>query len=69
MSQLQSKQRIQTTVLAFSLIGLMTLSGCSPEVGSEAWCQKLDETHKTDWSTRDAASYAKHCIFRRGKTR
>ncbi len=37
---------------------------CSPEVGSEAWCEKLREKHKADWSTNEAVDFAKHCIFR-----
>ena len=41
------------------------LLGCSPEVGSEAWCKKLDEKPKGDWTTNEAGDYAKHCIFRK----
>ncbi|WP_079254046.1 DUF3012 domain-containing protein [Endozoicomonas arenosclerae] len=40
------------------------LSGCAPEVGSEEWCQALQEKPKGDWSTNDATDYAKHCIFK-----
>jgi hypothetical protein len=36
---------------------------CSPAVGSEAWCKKMNETPKGDWSANDAADYAKHCIL------
>lgn len=36
---------------------------CSPEVGSKAWCEKLAETPKGDWSANEAADYAKHCLF------
>ena len=55
-----------------SQLGLFTLlacsytilTACSPEVGSEAWCKKMDETPKGDWSANMAADYAKHCVFK-----
>ena len=40
------------------------LTACSPEVGSEAWCKKMDETPKGDWSANMAADYAKYCVFK-----
>ncbi len=47
------------------LIVLAVLAAaCSAEVGSEAWCQKLSETPKGDWSANEAVDYAKQCIFR-----
>jgi hypothetical protein len=33
-------------------------------VGSEAWCEKMKEKDKGQWSADDAADFAKHCIFR-----
>jgi hypothetical protein len=38
-------------------------SSCSPEVGSDAWCEKMRETPKGDWSANEAADYARHCLF------
>jgi hypothetical protein len=38
--------------------------GCPPEVGSDAWCEKMKETPKGDWSANDAADYAKNCILK-----
>jgi hypothetical protein len=46
--------------IALSILAI----SCSPEVGSEAWCKKLNETAKGDWSANDAADYAKHCVFK-----
>ena len=40
------------------------LAGCSPEVGSEAWCKEMDATPKGDWSANMAADYAKFCVFK-----
>ena len=39
------------------------LAGCSPEVGSDAWCKDMDAKDKGDWSANDAADYAKHCVL------
>jgi hypothetical protein len=45
-----------------SLLCYLALS-CSPDVGSEAWCKKMNETPKGDWSANEAADYAKHCLL------
>ena len=47
----------------FLLVFVLMALSCSPEVGSDAWCEKLKETPKADWSTNDALSFAKHCVF------
>jgi len=39
-------------------------AGCSPEVGSEAWCKQMKEKPKADWTANEAAEYAKSCVFR-----
>ncbi|BDY04842.1 DUF3012 domain-containing protein [Ferrimonas sp. YFM] len=46
---------------ALALLSLMT--ACSPEVGSEAWCKKMEEKPKGDWTANEATDYAKHCVF------
>ena len=40
------------------------LSGCTPEVGSDEWCQDMVDTPKGDWTTNDAKAFAEHCIFK-----
>ena len=40
------------------------LSACSPEVGSDKWCQNMENKDKGDWTANEAADYAKHCIFK-----
>jgi hypothetical protein len=42
---------------------LFVAIGCAPEVGSEAWCERMDETPKGDWTANQAADYARHCVF------
>ncbi|TNG01398.1 MAG: DUF3012 domain-containing protein [Gammaproteobacteria bacterium] len=46
------------------LIILAIISGCSPEVGSEAWCQNLKEKPKGEWTANEASDYAKNCLFK-----
>lgn len=43
---------------------LMLLTACSPEVGSQAWCDKLKDKPKGDWTANEATDYAKHCLFK-----
>jgi hypothetical protein len=48
--------------IAISAIAMLA-SGCSPEVGSKAWCQQMKEKPKGDWTATEVKDYAKHCIF------
>ena len=53
----------------FLLIALVTvcvavMTACSPEVGSEKWCKKMEEKSAADWTAREAKDYAKHCVFK-----
>ena len=52
------------SIVLITLFMIAGLTGCSPEVGSEAWCQKMNEKPKGDWSTNEAADFAKHCLFK-----
>lgn len=51
-------------VMAATIALSMGAAACAPEVGSDAWCNKLKETPKADWSANDAANFAKHCVFK-----
>jgi len=50
--------------LVFLVVGLLWLSGCSPEVGSDKWCAEMKEKPKQDWTARETADYAKYCVFK-----
>ena len=50
-------------ILGLLLAGVLGLSGCAAEVGSERWCDQMDETPKGDWTANDAADYARHCLI------
>lgn len=49
------------------LLLLSTLTGCAPEVGSEAWCKDMVDKPKGDWSTNEAREFAKSCVFKNYK--
>lgn len=49
--------------LAFALVSLGALAACEPEVGTKAWCEKMDKKAKGDWTANEAGSYAKSCVF------
>ncbi|MCF7822023.1 MAG: DUF3012 domain-containing protein [Mariprofundaceae bacterium] len=50
---------VAVVVAAFALLA----AGCSPEVGSKAWCQQMKEKPKGDWTATEAKDYTKHCLF------
>lgn len=51
--------------LSLAAAGLVCLlSGCAPEVGSNEWCEDMDEKPKGDWTANEAKDFAEHCIFR-----
>ncbi len=52
-----------TTSILFS--GL--ISACSPEVGSEGWCNNMQRTPAAEWSAADAKAYTKDCLFKSGE--
>ena len=41
----------------------VAMAGCTPPVGSEAWCKQMKEKDAGDWSANEAAEYTKHCMF------
>ncbi|QSP95484.1 DUF3012 domain-containing protein [Marinobacter salinisoli] len=51
-------------VTASLLAALTLLAGCSPEVGSKAWCEDMEATPKGEWTANEARDYAKNCLFR-----
>ena len=41
----------------------ITLCSACAEVGSERWCNNMEDKPKGDWTANEAADYARHCIF------
>lgn len=56
---------VKLVVSIVPAIFLVTIAGCSPEVGSNGWCDDMDEKAKGDWTANEATEYAKNCIFRK----
>ncbi len=52
------------TVYLIVLGQLLFATACSPEVGSEAWCESIAEKPKGEWTANEAASYTKYCFFK-----
>ena len=49
------------SILALSIPGL---SACAPKVGSDAWCKKMEQKAKGEWTANEAGAYAKSCVFK-----
>ncbi len=54
--------RLGGAALILAASGL--LAACSPEVGSKAWCEKMNAKPKGDWTVNEATDYAKSCVFK-----
>jgi len=39
------------------------LAACSPEVGSDEWCDGLKEKSKGEWTANEVTDFTKHCIM------
>jgi len=53
---------ILKAVITFLFV--LILTACAPEVGSDAWCEDMAEKSKGDWTSNEAAEFAKSCIFK-----
>jgi len=51
-------------VVAIALIALCMAAACSPEVGSDAWCNRMKETPSGDWTLNDASEFARSCVLK-----
>ena len=43
---------------------LIVVAACSPEVGSDEWCNDMKEKEKGEWTVNEAKDFAKHCIIK-----
>jgi hypothetical protein len=44
-------------------VAVFSVTACSAEPGSKAWCKNMDEKPAGEWTTNEATEYAKSCIF------
>ena len=54
----------QLSLAVLLTVFMTTLTACSPEVGSDAWCESMKQTPTGDWSTNQATDFAKHCLLK-----
>lgn len=56
---------VMNKLLVISCAVIVTsLLGCTPKVGSDAWCEDMKAKDKGDWTANDAKDFAKHCVFK-----
>ncbi|ATI02027.1 MAG: hypothetical protein ACJA2Y_000668 [Cycloclasticus pugetii] len=55
---------IKKSALSALVITLLTLTACTPEVGSDAWCTDMKEKSKADWTANQTSDFAKNCVFK-----
>jgi len=60
----EGKTMKNISLVSALLLSLTVLVGCSPEVGSDAWCTDMKEKPKGDWSANEATDFAKHCLLK-----
>jgi hypothetical protein len=46
------------------LLGGGLVLACTPEVGSDAWCEAMGETPTGDWTANQAADFVRHCLLK-----
>lgn len=39
------------------------VAACAPAVGSPEWCTQMKDKPKGDWTTNEAADFAKSCLM------
>ncbi len=44
------------------LLASVLLGACSPEKGSEGWCENLRDKPKVQWTAEEIKDFANYCI-------
>jgi len=52
-----------TIITCTALLVVLSFSACSPEPGTKAWCDKIKEKPRGEWTANDASTFAKHCMM------
>jgi hypothetical protein len=39
------------------------LAACTPEVGSERWCEQIRDKARGDWTANEALEFARSCVL------
>jgi hypothetical protein len=51
-------------IFATALPVMAAMTACTPEVGSEAWCEMMKEKPKGEWTANEAADFTKYCLIK-----
>jgi hypothetical protein len=54
----------KTGTILFILLLALSQVACAPKVGTEKWCEMMQDKPKADWSANDAKAFASHCVFK-----
>jgi hypothetical protein len=49
--------------MVLAIAGVLLLSACGSEPGSEKWCAAKEEQSKSEWSASDLATYTRNCLI------
>ena len=44
-------------------VAALAMGGCTPRVGSDAWCADMNDKPKGEWTLDEGKSYAKYCVL------
>lgn len=47
----------------FVLAAAIALSACQEEIGTQQWCDNMQDKPKSEWNAQGALDFAKHCVF------
>ena len=50
--------------IVFAMSVTLLLVACTPEVGSERWCENLKQKPKGEWTANQALDFTKYCLFK-----
>jgi hypothetical protein len=55
---------LRSLLLLLTLVSsALLISACTPEVGTDAWCDYMKEKPKGDWTANELGDFSKHCIL------
>ncbi|MBL4774910.1 MAG: DUF3012 domain-containing protein [Mariprofundus sp.] len=49
--------------ITLMLTTAFALTACMSEPGSKAWCDKLKEQTKAQWTVEDAGTFTQYCVL------
>ena len=52
---------LHSTLIVSLAFWIAPTSGCSPEVGSDSWCEQIVDEPKNEWPMNDANAFADNC--------